>query len=118
MALSASHVGIWDWDIRSGRMYWSAGVEALCGMETGSFDGTYAAYMELVYLEDRGSLLALIQRALASHAAIEATHRVVWPDGTLHWLAWSGRIHRDAENRPIRVLGTVSDVTGRRLHDL
>ncbi|HJR76333.1 MAG TPA: PAS domain S-box protein [Nitrospiraceae bacterium] len=118
MALSASHVGIWDWDIRSGRMYWSAGVEALCGLATGSFAGTYAAYMELVYLEDRGSLLALFHQALESHAGVEATHRVVWPDGTLHWLAWSGRIHRDAENRPVRVLGTVSDVTGRRLHDL
>jgi PAS domain S-box-containing protein len=116
MALSASHVGIWDWDIRSGRMYWSAGVEALCGLATSSFGGTYAAYMELVYLEDRGALLTLIQRALESHAAIDATHRVVWPDGTLHWLAWNGRIHRDAENRPVRVLGTVSDVTGRRLH--
>jgi len=118
MALSASHVGIWDWDIGSGRMYWSAGVEALCGLATGSFPGTYTAYMELVYLEDRGSLLAVIQQALAGHAAIEATHRVVWPDGTLHWLAWTGRIHRDAENRPLRVLGTVSDVTRRRLHDL
>jgi PAS domain S-box-containing protein len=118
MALSASHVGIWDWDIGSGRMYWSAGVEALCGLATGSFPGTYAAYMELVYLEDRGSLLAVIQQALADHAALEATHRVVWPDGTLHWLAWTGRIHRDAENRPLRVLGTVSDVTGRRVHDL
>jgi PAS domain S-box-containing protein len=118
MALSASHVGIWDWDIRTGRMYWSAGVEALCGLATGSFAGTYGAYMEMVYLEDRGSLLALIQQALTNQAAIEATHRVVWSDGTLHWLAWSGRIHRDADNRPIRVLGTVSDVTGRRLHDL
>ena len=118
MALSASHVGIWDWDIRTGRMYWSAGVEALCGLATGSFPGTYGAYMELVYLEDRGSLLALIQQALTNQAAIEATHRVVWPDGTLHWLAWSGRIHRDSDNRPLRVLGTVSDVTGRRLHDL
>ena len=118
MVLSASHVGIWDWDIASGRMYWSAGVEALCGLATGSFAGTYAAYMELVYLEDRGSLLASVQRALAGHAAVEATHRVMWPDGTLHWLAWTGRIHRDSANRPVRVLGTVSDVTGRGMSDI
>ncbi|HET6674301.1 MAG TPA: PAS domain S-box protein [Nitrospiraceae bacterium] len=117
MSLSASHVGIWDWDIATGRMYWSAGVEALCGLGNGSFAGTYAAYMELVYLEDRGSLLASIQRALAGHAAVEATHRVMWPDGTLHWLAWTGRIHRDSENRPMRVLGTVNDVTGRGVSD-
>ncbi|MGE0277286.1 MAG: PAS domain S-box protein [Nitrospiraceae bacterium] len=118
MALSASHVGIWDWDIRTGRMYWSAGVEALCGLATGSFAGTYAAYMELVYLEDRGALLASVQRALTDRAAIEATHRVMWPDGTLHWLAWTGRIHRDSENRAVRVLGTVSDVTGRDVRNL
>ncbi len=39
MALTAAHVGIWDWDVRSGRMYWSAGVEALCGLASGSFPG-------------------------------------------------------------------------------
>ena len=111
MALTASHVGIWDWDIRSGRMYWSAGVEALCGLASGSFPGAYADYLELIPVEDRGAVLATIQQALAEQAGVEMTHRIVWPDGSLHWLAWKGRIHRDGEGHPIRVLGTVNDET-------
>ena len=111
MALTASHVGIWDWDIRSGRMYWSAGVEVLCGLASGSFPGAYADYLELIPVEDRGSVLATIQQALAAQAGVEMTHRIVWPDGSLHWLAWKGQIHRDDEGHPIRVLGTVNDET-------
>jgi PAS domain S-box-containing protein len=111
MALAASHVGIWDWDIRSGRMYWSAGVEALCGLASGSFPGEYANYLELIHVEDRGPVLAKIQQALAGPAGMEMSHRVVWPDGSLHWLTWKGRIHRDGEGHAIRVLGTVNDET-------
>ncbi len=112
MALAASRVGIWDWDIRSGRMYWSAGVEALCGLASGSFPGAYADYLELIHVEDRGTVLNTIQQALVDQAGVEMSHRIVWPDGSLHWVTWKGRIHRDGEGHPIRVLGTVHDETG------
>ena len=105
------HVGIWDWDIRDG---------AHTGRRVGTLrsririvSGAYADYLELIPVEDRGSVLATIQQALAEQAGVEMTHRIVWPDGSLHWLAWKGRIHRDGEGHPIRVLGTVNDETSR-----
>ena len=113
MALMASHVGIWDWDVSSGRLYWSAGVEALFGLASGSFPGTYASYLDLIYLEDRGPVLASINQSLQEHASVNISHRVVWPDGSLHRLAWTGRIYRDATGAPTRVLGTVHDVGDR-----
>jgi PAS domain S-box-containing protein len=112
MALTASDVGIWDWDVRSGRLYWSAGVEALFGLAAGSFAGTYSAYTELIYPLDRGSILANIEQGLEDQSSINIRHRVVWPDGTLHWLAWTGRVHRDAEGRATRVLGLVHETKG------
>ncbi|WHZ17557.1 MAG: diguanylate cyclase/phosphodiesterase (GGDEF & EAL domains) with PAS/PAC sensor(s) [Nitrospira sp.] len=114
MALTASEVGIWDWDVPSGRLYWSAGVEALFGLAAGSFPGTYAAYIELVYLLDRGTILTNIERSLRDQVSVNVTHRVIWPDGTLHWLAWTGRIQRDAQGAAVRVLGIVHETRGRR----
>ncbi len=112
MALIASDVGIWDWDVRTDRLYWSAGVEALFGLAPGSFPGTYSAYIELIYLLDRGSILTRIEQGLRDNTSVNIMHRVLWPDGTLHWLAWTGRIHRDADGTATRVLGIVHEAKG------
>ncbi len=113
MALAASDLGIWDWDVPSNRLYWSDGVEALFGLAPGSFSGTYAAYIGLIYLLDRGSVLARIELSLRDQTSIDIRHRVVWPDGAIHWLAWTGRICRNADGVATRVLGIVHDTKGR-----
>ncbi len=111
LALRAADLGVWDWDLRSGRVYWSETVEAFFGLPSGSFPGTHAAYLDLIYLEDRGLVLQAVQDAVEGRAAYEIEHRVVRPDGTLHWLAWSGRVMRETDGTAIRILGTVRDVT-------
>ncbi|MBS0171788.1 MAG: PAS domain S-box protein [Nitrospira sp.] len=112
MALTASDLGIWDWDVPSNRLYWSDGVEALFGLAPGMFPGTYPAYIGLIYLLDRGTTLTRIEGSLRDHPSISVRHRVVWPDRTLHWLAWTGRIYRDADGAATRVLGIIQDTTG------
>ena len=53
--------------------------------------------------------MAGIDRSLLDQVSVNIRHRVVWPDGTLHWLAWTGQIHRDAEGLATRVLGIVHE---------
>jgi PAS domain S-box-containing protein len=112
MALAASHVGIWDWDVGTGKLYWSAGVESLFGLSTGAFSGEYASYLDLIYWEDRGAVLSSIAHSLREHASVSVSHRVLWPDGSLHWLVWTGRVYRDDVGTALRVLGTVHDASG------
>ncbi|MEP7152159.1 MAG: PAS domain-containing protein, partial [Nitrospira sp.] len=114
MALAVCEVGIWDWDVRTGEVYWSEQVEALFGLAAGSFRGTYAACIDAMYLEDRGTVMASIAQSLCDQTSVNIRHRVVRPDGTLHWLAWIGRIQRDTEGRATRVLGIVQDTKGPR----
>ncbi len=112
MALDASDLGIWDWDVPSNYLYWSDGVEQLFGLTRGSFPSTYPAYIGLIYILDRGSTLSRIELSLRDHASITIQHRVVWPDATIHWLAWTGRIYRNADGVATRVLGIIHDTTG------
>lgn len=107
MALSASEVGIWDWNVQTGKIYWSEGVESLCGLAAGSFSGTYAAWIEAMHSEDRERAVTSIKEALRDRTSINIRHRAVKTDGGLHWLTWTGRIHRDAQNIARRVLGIV-----------
>lgn len=113
MALTSSELGIWDWDVASDRLYWSEGVEMLFGLAPGSFPGTYTAYIELIYLLDRGSTLTRLELSLRDQTSVHLRHRVIWPDSSIHWLAWSGRIYRNADGVATRVLGIVHDTTGR-----
>ena len=111
-ALTESEVGIWDWDLQSDRLYWSPDVEVLFGLTPGSFPGTYAAYIGLIYALDRGSVLMQIEHSLHDQATLNIRHRVVWTDHSIHWLAWTGRIHRNADGVATRVLGIVHAIKG------
>ena len=113
MALISSELGIWDWDVASDHLYWSEGVEMLFGLAPGSFPGTYTAYIGLIYLLDRGSTLTRLELSLRDQTSVHLRHRVIWPDSSIHWLAWSGRIYRNADGVATRVLGIVHDTTGR-----
>ena len=100
--------------MQSGRLYWSVGVEALFGLAAGSFTGEYAEFIRLIYLLDRGSILTNIEHSLREQPSVNIAHRVVWPDGSIHWLAWSGRIYRDSQGLATRVLGIVFETKERR----
>ncbi|HPV81782.1 MAG TPA: PAS domain-containing protein, partial [Nitrospira sp.] len=113
MALTSSELGIWDWDVASDRLYWSEDVELLFGLSPGSFPGTYTDYIGLIYLLDRGATLTRLELSLRDQTSVHIRHRVVWPDSSMHWLAWSGRIYRNADGVATRVLGIVHDTTGR-----
>ncbi|MBA2484784.1 MAG: PAS domain-containing protein, partial [Nitrospira sp.] len=63
-------------------------------------------------LEDRGTVMASIDQSVADQASVNIRHRVVWANGTLHWLAWTGRIYRDAKGTATRVLGVVHETKG------
>jgi PAS domain S-box-containing protein len=114
LALATSDLGIWDWNVQTGSMFWSEQVETLCGLPPASFPGTYRAFLDLIDPRDRSQVLQTIQRALDCATDLDVEHRTIWPDGTPHRLHWCGRIYRDAAGTAARVLGTVRDVSRRK----
>ena len=116
--LQAVQMGTWEWDIASGEVYWSKNVEALFGLPAGSFAGNYAAYQQRIHPEDRGLVEGRIQAVLNTDAPYEVEHRILWPDGSIRWLAGKGRVYRTPDGKPLRIAGTVMDVTQRKQGDL
>lgn len=114
LALAGANQGIWDWHLSSGGLYVSDGAELLLGLQPGTFSGTQAALFDLIYMEDRGAVLRSVQKTGRLGSRIVFEHRVVWPDGTLHWLTWSGRVCKTPGGNETRILGTVWDNTERK----
>jgi PAS domain S-box-containing protein len=113
-ALSAAQVGIWDWDMATGALTWSEQLEPMHGFAPGSFGGTFQAFLDLVHPDDRPYLEQAIARAVEERTHFDAEFRVIWPDGSVHWMAGKGRVLYDEAGRAVRMLGIGMEITARR----
>lgn len=114
-ALQSAHVGIWDLDCLTGAFRWSEILESQFGLQPGTFEGTFNAFVERVHPDDRESVRATFEKAEASGGDFSAQNRVVWPDGTTRWLRGVGRILLDERGTPVRGVGISLDITERLL---
>jgi len=113
-ALLAGRTGTWEWDIATNEVTWSDGVEAMFGLEPGSFQGSYDAYKKLLHPDDIPMIEAAIENTLTNHIPYYMEQRSIFPDGTLHWLGAQGDVYRDENGKPLRMVGTVTDITQRK----
>ncbi len=113
-ALDAGGMGAWEWDMASNRVMWSPTLEEIHGLVPGTFEGTLEASTADVHPDDREALEAEIAAALIGTGMYEIQYRVVWPDGSVHWLETKGRVVEDGHGRPVRMVGVGTDVTERK----
>ena len=113
LALEAGGMGTWEWDIVRGTVRWSEPLEALHGLEPGTFPGTFEAFQADVHPDDRARLQAAISGALES-GQHRVEYRIVRPDGAVRWVEGRGELVRDATGRPLRMMGLCTDITERR----
>jgi PAS domain S-box-containing protein len=107
-------IGIWEWDLQSGKLAWSEEICRMHGIEPEKFDGKYESWMENIHLEDSWRVHASITDALAKHGEYEAQYRVMFADKSLHWLEARGQTIVIG-NTPVRMLGVAIDVTSRKM---
>ncbi len=118
-ALDAAQIGTWDWDIPQNVLTWSANIEAIFGLPAGTFDGTYEAYLQLIYEPDRPGLVEAIQAVVRGREIdYQTEYRVIGADGQVRWLEGRGQIYRSDASRPVRMAGTVTDITRRKETEL
>ena len=101
-----------DWYVQKEINYWSPEQEALFGLAPGTFDGTYKSWKKMMYAPDWPTVVAAIEHAHET-GKVTAEYRVVWPDGSLHWLSTNGRMFFDEAGEAVRMVGFTSNVTRR-----
>jgi PAS domain S-box-containing protein len=114
LVLAASGTGFWEWDIRSGALDWSEAIFTQHGLDPSAGPPTFEDYVQTIHPEDREPFQRLIQETLASSDAFKREFRILWPDGSIHWTQGVGRVFRDADGKPIRMIGTGTDITESR----
>ena len=113
-AHAAAGIGIGEIEVSTGRMTWSESMPAMHGVADGSFDGTVKAYHELIHPDDREALRMARESAMATGVDCSAEFRILWPDGSVHWLDVRHQIRRAWDGRGDRLFAVAIDVTERK----
>ncbi len=115
LALEAARSGTWNWDIQADCVTWSAEVAGMFGRRVADLDTTYEAYLSLIYRPDVDSVVHIIGASLlGKNQKYRIEHRVIWPDGSLHWVESLGQVYHDERGQPRRMTGTMADVSERK----
>ena len=114
-ALRATNVGVWEWDIRTNEAYWSDENYRVMGLEPGEIKSTYENWAKCVHPEDLPAASAKVTEAVNKKGDLDIEFRVVWPDGSIHWINDIGSMLVDeSTGQPLGLYGIQMDITERK----
>ncbi|TCZ54287.1 PAS domain-containing protein [Roseicella aquatilis] len=118
LAQRAGQIGAYEWDIRADTGRATREYAALHGLPLPESEPTWAGrhenWLSRLHPEDRPRLRERLRRILAEAGPYALEYRILLPDGRTRWLHDRGEVFTDAEGRPVRAIGAVRDITGRR----
>ena len=113
--LEAAGIGWWHLDLATNTTTRSLLHDQMFGYTEMLPSWSYDDYIAHVHPDDRAMVAESFARALEGGEAYAVDVRVVWPDGSVHWLFTRGRFLLDDDGTPLRVAGMVADITDRKL---
>ncbi|MGA9526543.1 MAG: PAS domain S-box protein [Terriglobales bacterium] len=113
LAQDVAKIGTFDRNLLTGESRWTTQQEAIYGLLPGDFPRTIEQFLELVHPYDRKQVVALVAQSMESGEA-SGEWRIIWPDGTVRWIAGCWRVFRDPQGKPVRVIGCDYDITDRK----
>jgi diguanylate cyclase (GGDEF)-like protein/PAS domain S-box-containing protein len=111
LALSFAEIGSFDWNVRGGSLKCSALQMQLLGLGTAEGALEQSEFLALVHPDDLRAFNDVLRFCIAGHSPFNLDYRVVWPDGSTHWLRSRGNSTTDANNAPVSVLCLTQDIT-------
>jgi PAS domain S-box-containing protein len=114
MALDVGGMGVWQCDLKTGTVNWWPGMDTIHGLPADTAAMHLEQYRELVHPDDRERVTATVRDSIAHKSAQQVEYRVIWPDGTVHWLEARGKLLMDLEGDPWRLSGVCLDITERK----
>ncbi|MCK7575962.1 MAG: CHASE domain-containing protein [Chromatiales bacterium] len=112
--LAATGEGIWDWEVETNRVNHNPRWSEILGIEDLELGHPVEYFAGLLHEDDREAVMAAIGESLARDTPYVHQHRMRCTDGRIIWVLDRGRVvERDADGRPRRMVGSLSDVTER-----
>lgn len=112
LALIAAGLGVWEWNLQNNVVYWSP--ECFEIFESEHREGSLDAFKEMVHPADLERVLKEMFEAAENQTALQNEFRIVKPNGEIIWVANYGITEYDSSGKPLKLIGTVKDITFRK----
>jgi PAS domain S-box-containing protein len=114
LAMDAAKMGSWDWDLTTQQVVWSDYHSILFDDQSDKPYHSYEDWVSRVHPDDLAATEAAVQDAMTLGNDFFAEYRIIWEDGSVHWLAGFGRFYVNEANEPTRMAGMIQDITDRK----
>jgi PAS domain S-box-containing protein len=116
LALESNNDGVWDWDLVAGNFYYDTRYSAMLGYALGELPANYAAHARLIHPDDRADFDAQNDAHLEGRLPFfQHEHRMLAKNGAWVWVLDRAKVvSRGADGRPLRMVGTHTDITARK----
>jgi PAS domain S-box-containing protein len=111
LAIAASSIATWEWDIKNDRLAWSSNFYSLFHLRPTDIVNSLDEYLNLVMKEDQPHFRESLQTSLHKNKTYQLEHRIVVENNDIRWVSFRGEIYRNTDNKPTLMRGTVSDIT-------
>jgi PAS domain S-box-containing protein len=114
-ALAAAQVATFSLDLRNQIIGWNETVERVVGAPAGTLSRTSLPMMDFIHADDRERIRGAVEAAAQGRRQFDAEFRFIRPGGEgWLWVAVKGNVMRDADDTPLRIVGTLMDVSARK----
>ncbi|MFC1563276.1 PAS domain S-box protein, partial [candidate division KSB1 bacterium] len=114
LATDVAFIGIWDWDVPNNFLYWDDTMYDLYGLKKEDYPNAYDAWLKCLHPEDSKRIQEEVDLALKGEKEFNAEYRIMWTDGSVHYLKASTTVAKDKKGRALRMIGVNRDITDRK----
>jgi two-component system, sensor histidine kinase PdtaS len=104
-------VGNWDWNLETKEYSWSDKMYQIFNLKPQQFPLRTGTFLKCVHPEDKQKVVRALGKALVGEQSYNIDHRIVWLDGSVRFIHGEAAVTFDKIGRPIRIVGTVQDIT-------
>lgn len=118
LVFEGADLGIWEWDLATGQIFWTGRFEKLLGLKPGQFTGKWRDLEPTIPPEDYAAFRHALLHAMQHQASVNHEFRVLQPDGEVRWIVAWGKGYQPSPGAPHRLGGVLRDITTQKVTDL
>lgn len=118
LAVRGTDDGLWDWDVGTNEVYYAPRFKEMLGFTDPEFPSVFSSFESRLHPDDRDRTLQNLQQHIEHQGPFDVQYRLCTKSGDYRWFHARGQANWDAHGRPLRVAGSIRDITTMKEEEL